>query len=168
MRKIIEAFKRWVKLHIIDEYPYDDVMIVIWLSFALWLIMAFTPMVKYVFAEVDMSIISQIESNNNPNAIGKSGEIGLFQIMPCVLDDYNRYNASNFNRNALFCQNINKRVAQWYMTVRVPQMLKYYGIPVTIENVIYAWNCGIGNVVKGRIPKSTMAYMSKYSKLTRR
>lgn len=142
-------------------------VMVIGVMFWIFIFMTFAPMVRYVFADqINLDVIAQIESNNNPTAVGKAGEIGTFQIMPCVLADYNRYNASNFNRNALFCHETNKTVARWYMFVRVPQMLKFYGIPVTTENVIYAWNCGIGNVVKGRIPKSTKEYMSKYSKLT--
>lgn len=123
---------------------------------------------KPVWAEViDMHAIMTIESQGNPNAIGTSGEIGLFQIMPCVLADYNRYNASNLPKQALFIPEVNRKVAIWYLTKRIPQMLAYYHKAITTTNCIIAWNAGIGNLVKCRCPKSTREYIAKYNKLRR-
>lgn len=49
-----------------------------------------------VAAEIDMRAIAHIESSNNPMAIGSSGEIGLCQLMPGVLKDYNRTHGTKF------------------------------------------------------------------------
>ena len=35
--------------------------------------------------------IATVESNNNPNAVGKNGEIGILQISPIVLEEFNNF-----------------------------------------------------------------------------
>jgi hypothetical protein len=54
------------------------------------------------------------------------------------------------------------------MNTRIPQMLKAYKIPDTIDNRLWAYNAGIGNVKKGRLPKETRNYIRKYHKLENR
>lgn len=39
---------------------------------------------------ISMDAIAEIESSNNPNAVGASGEIGLYQISPIVLKHFNQ------------------------------------------------------------------------------
>ena len=121
--------------------------------------------------EVNMAIISTIESNNNPKAYNKhSGAIGLCQITPCVLQDYNKAHAGNLHIDIpdLWDRDINYAVAYWYMNEKIPQLLRHYHINDTIDHRIAAYNEGIGNVVKGRLPKETRDYIAKYHKLERR
>lgn len=113
---------------------------------------------------IDMNKIFQIESSMNPKAFNaKTQARGLGQITPIVVKEWNGYNPrQKFVDEDMFNPEINKRVATWYMTQRIPQMLKYYKIPVTVENVLSAYNAGIGNVKKGVIPTETQNYIKKY------
>ena len=142
---------------------------------------------------VSMEAIAEIESSNNPNATGSHGEIGLYQISPIVLKqfnsrpkelirnemDYASYDNASvfwsgdypkthlFQSKDLFDPRINRRIADFYFDwihERVGQ---------EIQDII-AWNWGIGNWRKWylaganlkKLPKSTQAYLAKYEKLT--
>jgi hypothetical protein len=116
---------------------------------------------------INMDAIAQIESSGNPQAYNpQDGAIGLYQITPIVLKEYNNYHAQKFTREDLYNEHINFEIASWYMRVRIPQMLAYYNLPLTTENKIIAWNAGISNARKGRIPDITRQYLKKYAKLT--
>ena len=53
------------------------------------------------------------------------------------------------------------------MAVQRP-LLKYYKMPVSIENILIAYNFGIGNLVKGKeLPKETRDYLVKYERLAK-
>jgi len=41
-------------------------------------------------------------------------------------------------------------------------MLRYYGISVTVKNVLWAYNAGIGRVVDGIMPETTKQYIRRY------
>jgi len=141
--------------------------------------------------EIDLSIVAQIESSGNPNAYNKrSGAIGLCQITKICLTEFNalydkqnffcaertakteylnqkKINHEKYNIGDLYNPTINIEVADWYLNIRIPQLLKYYKKPVTLENILWAYNAGIGNVVKNRMPLETKNYIKKYKKLTR-
>lgn len=117
--------------------------------------------------QVDMSIIRKIESNGNPLAISRTGAIGLYQIMPCVLQEYNARNNTKYTRLDLFSPSINTAVADWYMGVRIPQLLKHYRQPLTVENILRSYNAGVRSVIKGYTPKETKNYIKKYKQLAR-
>lgn len=116
-----------------------------------------------------MDIIIQIESGGNPNAYNKeSGAIGLCQITPIVLKEWNESGQLRFLERGLYKPEVNRPIGDWYMNTRIPQMLKAYKIPDTIDNRLWAYNAGIGNVKKGRLPKETRNYIRKYHKLENR
>ena len=116
-------------------------------------------------AEVDLSIIQQIESSGNPKAVSRVGAIGLYQIMPCVLQEYNQFNKTNYTRSDLFNPQINEQIAKWYLTKRIPQMLRHFGKEINTRNCIVAYNAGIRAVVKGYLPKETARYLVLYKNL---
>jgi len=119
--------------------------------------------------EIDVNIIATIESNNTPTAMGKHGEIGLCQISPCVLKDFNKYNmqGEGLQMRQMFDPYDNKIVAGWYLNKRIPQMLRAYNLPITLDNILWAYNAGIGKVKKGILPKETKNYIAKYKGLTK-
>ena len=124
---------------------------------------------KAQFVWVDMSIISQIESNNNPMAYNKrSGATGMYQVTPICLKDYNQHHQERVNLLIFHMYEPKYAfiVANWYMNIRIPQMLKAYGIPDTISNRLHAYNAGIGMVKKGIMPKETKDYIRKYERLS--
>lgn len=115
--------------------------------------------------EIDFSILAKIESNNNPKAISYKNCIGTYQISTAVLYEYNTYNKTEFTQMDLFYHDTNYRIARWYISERIPQMLKWYNKPVTIDNILWSYNAGIGNLVKGIRPKETRNYIKRYMKL---
>ncbi|MFA5340446.1 MAG: lytic transglycosylase domain-containing protein [Clostridia bacterium] len=116
---------------------------------------------------INMDAIAQIESSGNPLAYNRqSGASGLYQLMPCVVADYNAcHPASKIAFKAVFSPVVARTVAEWYLAIKIPQYLRHYGKPVTVENIIWAYSAGIGNVVKGRMPEETKQYLAKYARL---
>lgn len=113
---------------------------------------------------IDLSAIAQIESSGNPKAIGDGGKaLGKFQLHKAVVDEYNRFhNASYLHKNALDAH-ISEQIASWYLHKRIPQLLRHFKQPITLENVLTAYNMGIGNVIKG---KRATRYINRYRRLT--
>jgi hypothetical protein len=140
-----------------------------WLWLILAIVVAILCCINWTFAqeEVNLDIIAQIESSNNPLAYNaKSGASGMFQLMPCVVEEYNAWHpASKIAFKAVFSPVVARSVAKWYLDTRIPQMLRFYGISDTLENRLWAYNAGIGRVVKGIMPQETKNYIAKYHKL---
>lgn len=122
---------------------------------------------------INLDIIAQIESSGNPMAVNeRTGATGMYQIMPVCLEDYNKYHKGNmYTIKEMYDQAKARIVSDWYLHVRVPQLLRSQGVPVTLEHVLYAYNAGAGTVsqwYKGKrgLPKETIEYYQKY--LTRK
>ena len=116
---------------------------------------------------VDIDKVFTIESNQNPKAYNKnSGARGLGQIVDIALKDYNIMNPKEqYSKEQLFDPQINAKVSNWMLSERIPSLLKHFNLPVTTDNILWAYNAGIGNVVKGRKPKETVEYNKKYKAL---
>ncbi len=118
-------------------------------------------------AEVDLRIIKQIESSGNPLAYNPTSHArGLYQITPICLKEWNNFNPKEqYRENDLFNPAINEKIAKWYLWVRIPQMLRHYKKPITIENILISYNAGIGYVVFDWVlPKETKDYINKYER----
>ena len=112
-----------------------------------------------------MDLVRKIESGGNARAWNRSEDArGLYQIRKIVLVEFNQYCKKNYNMDDLWNPNINTEIAQWYLEVRIPQMLRYYHVEVTVKNIILAYNAGISNARKGRVPEITRKYLEKYQK----
>lgn len=117
-----------------------------------------------------VSIVIQIESSGNPYAVSKDGCIGLMQISRAVYEEYTSHNKTFDMSNAdyiLFNPGWNKEIGTWYLKQIWEHYLPYYKIPRTIDNLLWAYNAGIGNVAKGIKPKETQNYIKKYHKLAK-
>lgn len=114
--------------------------------------------------EIDMDKIMMIESSGNPLAHNKKdNSIGLYQITPICLAEFNMFHKTEqYRESDLWNPVVNFKIADWYINNRIPKMLKYYKVEDTVENRIWAYNAGIGNVVKGRMPEITKNYIRKY------
>lgn len=135
-------------------------LVVVVFSFLLPLLVMASP----ALGEVNLEIIKQIESNGNPKAVGKAGEIGLYQISPICLRHYNENHhgtwQTTYASRSLFNSNVNKRVAQWYFDWL--QMEK----GLTDRDAIIAYNFGYGNLMAGKeLPQTTKDYLKKYKAL---
>ena len=115
---------------------------------------------------INLSRISEIESNNNPKAYNaRENSFGLNQIRSATLDEYNKYTKSNLRYQDLFNAEINNRVATWYLEKRIPSMLRYYHKEVSVRNIIISYNAGISYVVSGKkLPEITVRYLRKYER----
>jgi len=118
-----------------------------------------------VYGEVDLSLIAQIESSNRPAAIGDGGKaLGLYQLHQGVVGDYNRTHNTQYLHQDALRRDIATKVADWYLNREIPRLLKHFKLPVTTQNILAAYNAGIGNVRQGRIPHN---YIAKYNKLAK-
>jgi hypothetical protein len=124
---------------------------------------------ELALSHVDISIICQIESNNNPLAYNRHSQArGICQITPICLKEYIIYHPSEkIVLESLFCPKTAIKIGVWYVNTRIPQMLRYYGIADTVNNRLWAYNAGIGRVVKGIMPEESRLYIAKYNRLAR-
>ncbi len=145
---------------------------------------------------VDMKAIATIESNNDPKAVGKHGEVGLYQVSPIVLKHFNQSHGKilkdvidgkypfgdhleKIDANLKDPED-NAFVANWYMNWLFDRCW-------TVRDTLIAYNMGIGKwrewkespcilpsgeilpIVKGcffELPNTTQEYLKKYEQLT--
>ena len=118
--------------------------------------------------KINMEAIRLIESAGCDSAVNpKSGAAGAYQITPICLKDYNQYHPVKYSMTDLKKYNINHRIATWYITTRIPELLKAFMIPVTLETVLIAYNAGVSwcRVLPADLPKETIKYIEKYKAL---
>lgn len=116
--------------------------------------------------DIDLGIIVNIESSGHTDAYNRdSRAVGLCQITPMVLKEYNSYNFMGMTTKDLFIAENNIIVADWYLNKRIPSMLRILGISDNFKNRLWAYNAGIGNVRKGIYPKETKEYIIKYNEI---
>lgn len=121
----------------------------------------------YGFDKGFLSAIVQIESSFNPDALGDGGRsFGLMQIMRGgALSDYEKQKGVTISDKQAFDIDTNLKIGTWYLGERIPEFLSRYGHDHTIENVVIAYNAGIGNLNKGIVPAGTKHYLKKVGDL---
>jgi soluble lytic murein transglycosylase-like protein len=120
-------------------------------------------------AEINLNHIAQIESNFNPLAYNRgSGARGMYQITLVCLADYNQFHKAKLTKKQLFDPIMAREVANWYNNNRIPQLLRYYHKEVSTSNQLWAYNAGIGLVMKGIKPGESVRYINKYRQLDQR
>jgi hypothetical protein len=120
-------------------------------------------------------IVIQIESSGNPYAVSKDGCIGLMQISPLVLAEFNELSCSGecmpgWDINQMFESWYNQFVGTWYLKRIWFHYLPHYKLEQNIENLLIAYHDGIGNLVKykqgkRKLGKEMKNYLIKYQKL---
>lgn len=124
---------------------------------------------------INMNKIAQIESSNNPNAENpESGARGLCQIMEPTWGESVRLMKKDWAWDDAFDADKNRQVGNFYMNRRIPQMLKAFKIPDSVEARLAAYNWGVGNLRNvynevgedwvEYIPDSVKNYILKYRK----
>jgi len=132
--------------------------------------------------------IIEVESHGNPNAVSPAGAIGLMQITPIVVEEYNespqsetmsagilvqgfdRIYARKIHKEELFEPDTNRTIGTWYLRRLKDHYLKD---EYTIERMLAAYNGGITRLRKNgydvsKMPKETRDYVKKVMKLYRR
>lgn len=120
---------------------------------------------------VDIMQIRIIESGDKSDKVSVAGAIGNMQIMPIALKDWNKMHPKEqYSEKDLYNKFINVKVGTWLIEKRIPQILKINDVPLTINNILIAYNWGCGNTVKWykndrkikNLPKETQQYIIKY------
>ena len=128
------------------------------------------PVKKFV---VDINKIIKIESGGDLTAENKkSGARGLCQIIEPTWGECTRLMGKDWSWADAFDGEKNRAVGNFYMNIRIPQMLKYYKIPDTIKIRLACYDWGIGNVKRAYdkynagflefAPQETKDYVKKY------
>lgn len=115
--------------------------------------------------KVDLIKIAMIESSGNHLAHNKRDDSrGLYQITPICLKEWNNFHPGEmYSKAALWNPAINTKIANWYLNVRIPQMLCAHKVQDTVENRIIAYNAGISCLAMHKpLPKITIKYLKKY------
>lgn len=120
--------------------------------------------------------IIQIESQWKYWAKGKKGEIGLMQIKPIVLKEWNWHgNGRIYNKYDLFDPFINVNMGKWYLHERIGEhYLPHYKLEVNDENKAASYNAGpptIGDIGDAKenfhkLPEGTQNYLRELRKLS--
>lgn len=117
--------------------------------------------------KIDLNAIAQIESGGNPKAFNaRSGARGLFQITDICRRDYNiNAHQVKYDKQDLMRPEVSRRIADWYMNVRIPQLLKAFNLLDTVETRLLAYNGGIRNVKNPH--DESVEYVEKYRDILR-
>ena len=115
-----------------------------------------------------MDVLVRVESSNNPLSHQKrTGARGLAQITPRAWKDLTRHfpaKYANLNyRKHIFLPEVGREAGKDYLLI-LKQYLKLQGIPVTLDNLMAAYNWGIRNLSKYGLagaPLETKAYINK-------
>lgn len=118
------------------------------------------------YYKVNPMIIEVIESNGNSFAISIKDAKGIMQVTNICLLDYNKANKTNYTESQLFIPEINKEVANWYISIRIPELLKERHLKVNVANVLICYNGGIQEAIRyntrGELNEETKNYLIKY------
>jgi soluble lytic murein transglycosylase-like protein len=126
--------------------------------------------------EINLDAIKMIESSNGRDKrVSSKGAVGLMQITPICLKDYNIQTKSKYTMKDMWNDDINFKVGSWYINVRIPQFLRAYRFRDYGENRLLAYNMGIGRMRKLRsiygnrwhlkLPTESKNYLKKYWKI---
>lgn len=108
--------------------------------------------------------IIAVESSGNPNAVSYADAVGLMQITPIVLIEYNRENNTSYSKDDLFSAFVNMNIGIWYFR----RLIERYNL--SVYDALRAYNAGIGNVKKSQNISSgyalkVLAYSQRLSEL---
>lgn len=134
-------------------------------AFALCLLFALCQNALASESMIDLSIIGKIESEGK-NLADNGKAKGFYQITAICLKDYNNFHKVKYSQKDLFNYSINEKIAFWYINIRIPQLLKSKGLPISKENVLISYNCGYTCINKP-LPKETKQYLKKYAEYER-
>lgn len=98
-----------------------------------------------------LNALKTVESNNNPNAIGKSNDKGILQITPILIKEVNRL-GYNYTHDDAF--DVKKSEEMFYI------IAEHYCFEHDYEKMARIWNGG----PKGYKKKHTIKYWNKIKK----
>jgi hypothetical protein len=154
--------KKWEAV----KWLYTAAMVLITISIACAVL--FLAEIGNAEVIIDLDAIAMIESSGCINKVSNrpnDRSYGCHQITPILLKEYNQMTKHSYTNGDMMTDALSEQVADWYLHKRIPSMLRYYKMPVTIETVLTSYNMGIGNAVNGKVATN---YVAKYLKLVRK
>jgi hypothetical protein len=107
-----------------------------------------------------MSILKQVETNNDITAIGDNGDsYGILQIQDSVVSDVNRFYGTNYVHEDMFSEKASEEVFKLYLCLGKELFLKKNCRFPTEEELVRMWN---GGIYKGHTYRQTKSYYQKY------
>lgn len=129
--------------------------------FVIALLLFSTVMMAEVKLPEIREVLKQVETNNNPDAMGDDGcSFGVLQIRMGAIQDVNRIYGTNYVHNDAFNVKKSERIFDLYLTIWSKQLVKREGRVATAEDVVRIWNGGPVGYKKN----STKYYFEKYLK----
>lgn len=111
-------------------------------------------------------ILKEVESNNNPNAIGDGGDaLGVLQIHEACIVDVNRYFGTEYTHSDATNPIIAEDIFIKYITLGIKLYKKRCGEQPTNAQIVRMWN---GGIYRGYEYESTKPYLAKYLKVKER
>lgn len=93
-----------------------------------------------------LPLIRAAESSGYSGALGDDGvSVGLYQIGPGVLQDFNLARGTDYSPRDLFDPLLNEYIARWHLS-RLNSRLAERGLSGNIPCLIYAYNYGWGRL----------------------
>lgn len=107
-------------------------------------------------------ILKEVESNNNPKAIGDGGKAyGILQIHKICVDDVNRIYKTNYTHEQMFDESCAQEVFNLYLKHGIKRYKSRYCCNPTTEQIVRMWN---GGIYTGYKKESTEKYYKRYLK----
>lgn len=98
---------------------------------------------------IDIAHIIWIESSSDENIPpSEDGALGLCQIMPDTLGDFNLKMKKKYTVEMLKDPMISIEVCEWYLTKEIPYMLATKGLYEMPDVILACYNAGFGNYMK--------------------
>lgn len=102
-------------------------------------------------------VLIQVESGGNNKAVGKAGELGCLQIMPCVIEDVNRIYGYNYVHTDALDRRHSEDICYAYLAYWGAKFKQETNASPTYEVYARMWNGG----PRGWDKKSTEQYWRK-------
>lgn len=107
-----------------------------------------------------MATLKQIESDNNPLAIGDNGSsYGILQIQESVIRDVNRIYDTEYQHEDMFSEKASEEVFKLYLCYGKEVFLKKHCRFPNQEELVRMWN---GGIYQGYKYKQTKEYYERF------
>jgi hypothetical protein len=129
-------------------------------------------LICYMFAyaeTIDLSIIAQIESSNNPNAYNSISQArGMYQITEIAWRDVQNHfpELRQYPFSYAYKPQVAILFAKAYF-ILIDRYIRHFGLKNDLSTKLACYNQGIGLTRKGILSKETKNYIAKYHKLAK-
>lgn len=109
-----------------------------------------------------LDAIAQVESGNNPNAVGRKGEVTAYQLLPCNWHAMTGRPLSDASNPKI----AHEIALAWLRTLALD--LRLDNLPVTPENLAWSWKSGLrGVLLKKWAAQASRSYVTRVLALYR-